>query len=114
MAQIYDFFLRIMCFNPENTHYLIECAITGVIMLSSKMRKKGLTVQAASPFNERVEDCSEINSATSLSLVASVVPSVTRLGVDLQHRTLCRHLERTRIDSVVLSQSEEIGVIQPC
>ncbi len=46
---------------------------------------------------------------TASSVLVGVVPLVW-LGVDLQHGALGRHLERTCVDSVVLSQRDAVAV----
>ena len=46
---------------------------------------------------------------TASSVLVGVVPFV-RLGEDLQHGALDRHLERTGVDSVVLSQRDTITI----
>lgn len=46
---------------------------------------------------------------TVSSVLVGVVPLV-RLGVDLQHGALSRHLERASVGSVVLSQRDAVAV----
>ena len=53
--------------------------------------------------------CKHGSALAASSVLVSVVPLVG-LGVDLQHGTLGRHLERTGVCSVVLGQRDTVAV----